>query len=152
MDFVTLFVWEKKLKIEASCVGSVLHNSATCVRLCKYTVYSYLFVLYLRFPRDLQFLVVHFALCSMVMALRKKRVPTFYDRLKIIHEVEKNPGEKRVNIAKPLGLPASTLNCVFTKKNDIREQIQKCGNTCKKLKTGKESTFDELFHRDLTKL
>jgi hypothetical protein len=41
-------------------VGSVLHTSATCVRLCKYTVYPYLFVLfYLCFPRDLQFLVVH---------------------------------------------------------------------------------------------
>jgi hypothetical protein len=28
---------------------------------------------------------------SMIMALRKKRVRTSHDRLKIIHEVEKNP-------------------------------------------------------------
>jgi hypothetical protein len=41
-------------------------------------------------------------------------------------------------------LPASTLNSIFAKKNDIREQIQKCGNACKKRKTGKESTFAEL--------
>jgi hypothetical protein len=41
-------------------VGFMLHISATRVRLCKYTVYPYLFVLYyLRFPRDLHFLVVH---------------------------------------------------------------------------------------------
>jgi hypothetical protein len=64
--------------------------------------------------------------------------------LKIIEEIEKNPEEKRVYIAKLLGLPASTLNTKFAKKNDIREQIQKCGNACKKRKTHKESTFAEL--------
>jgi hypothetical protein len=64
--------------------------------------------------------------------------------LKIIQEVEKNPGEKRVNIGKRLGLPTSTLNSICTKKNEIREQIQKCGNSCKKRKTGKESTVAEL--------
>jgi hypothetical protein len=71
-------------------------------------------------------------------------VRTLYDRLKIIEEIEKNPGEKRVDIAKWLRLHASTLYTIFTKKNDIREQIQKCGNACKKRKTGKESTFAEL--------
>jgi hypothetical protein len=52
--------------------------------------------------------------------------------LKIIEEIEKNPGEKRVDISKRLGLPASTLNTIFAKKNEIHEQIQKCGNACKK--------------------
>jgi hypothetical protein len=41
-------------------------------------------------------------------------------------------------------LPASTLSSIFAKKNDIREQILKCGDACKKRKTGKESTFAEL--------
>jgi hypothetical protein len=76
--------------------------------------------------------------------------------LKIIQEVEKNPGEKRVDIPKRLGLPASTLNSIFAKKNEICEQIQKRGNACKKRKTGKESTFAELemvlFTPILTKL
>jgi centromere protein B len=76
--------------------------------------------------------------------------------LKIIEKIEKNPGEKRVDIAKRFGLPASTLNTILAKKNDIREQIQKCGNTCKKRKAGKESTFAELemvlFTPRLTKL
>jgi peroxiredoxin family protein len=53
-----------------------------------------------------------FVLFSMIMALRKKRVRTLHDRLKIIHGVEKNPGEKRVDIAKCFGLPASTLNTI----------------------------------------
>jgi hypothetical protein len=71
-------------------------------------------------------------------------VRTLHDRLKIIQEVEKNPGEKRVDIAKRLGLPVSTLNSIFGKKNEIHEQIQKCVNACKKRKTGKELTFAEL--------
>jgi hypothetical protein len=64
--------------------------------------------------------------------------------LKIIHEFEKTPGDKRVDIAKRLRLPASTLNSIFAKKNDTCEQIQKCGNACKKRKTGKESAFADL--------
>jgi hypothetical protein len=64
--------------------------------------------------------------------------------LKIIEEVEKNPGEKRVYIAKRLGSATSTLNSIFAKKDEICQQIEKCGNACKKRKTGKESTFEEL--------
>jgi predicted transcriptional regulator len=63
--------------------------------------------------------------------MAQKLVRTLHDRLKIIEDIEKNPGENRVDIAKQLGLPASTLNTIFAKKNDIREQIQKCGNACK---------------------
>jgi len=36
------------------------------------------------------------------------------------------------------------LNSIFARKDEIRQQIEKCGNTCKKRKTGKESTFAEL--------
>jgi hypothetical protein len=53
-----------------------------------------------------------FAFYGTVMALRKNRVRSFHDGLKLIHEVEKNSGEKRVDIAKRLGLPASTLNYI----------------------------------------
>ena len=78
------------------------------------------------------------------MTQPKKQVRTSHDRLKIIEEVEKNPGEKHVYMAKQLGLAASTLNSIFTKKDEIRQQIEKCGNVCKKRKYGKESTFAEL--------
>ena len=76
------------------------------------------------------------------MTQPKKQVRTSHDRLKIIEEVEKNPGEKRVYITKRLGLATSTLISIFTKKDEIRQQIEKCGNACKR-KTG-ESTFAEL--------
>jgi len=78
------------------------------------------------------------------MAQPKKQVRTLHNRLKIIEKVEKNLGEKRVYNAKQLGLPASTLNSIFAKKDKIHQQIPKCGNACKKRKTGKESTFVEL--------
>jgi centromere protein B len=77
------------------------------------------------------------------MAQPKKQVRTLHDRLKIIEEVEKNPGEKRVYTAKRLGLAASTLNSILAKKDEIRRQIEKCGDACKR-NTGKESTFPEL--------
>jgi hypothetical protein len=42
--------------------------------------------------------------------------------LTIIEEVEKNPGEKRMDIAKRLGLAASTSNSIFAKKDEIHKQ------------------------------
>jgi len=76
------------------------------------------------------------------MVQPKKQVRALHDGLKI-EEVEKNPGEKRVYMAKRLGLAASTLNSIFAKKDEIRQQIEKC-NACKKRETGKGSTFAEL--------
>jgi hypothetical protein len=78
------------------------------------------------------------------MSQPKKQVRTQHERLKIVEEVEKNPGEKRVDIAKRLGLAPSTLNSTFAKKDKIREQTEKCGNASKKRKTERESTFTEL--------
>ena len=49
-----------------------------------------------------------------------------------------------MDIAKRLGLSASTLNSIFAKKDEIREQIEKCGKAFNKKKSGKESTFAEL--------
>jgi transposase len=71
-------------------------------------------------------------------------VRTLHEQLKIVEQVERNPGEKCVDIAKHLGLAPSTLNSIFTKKDEIREQTEKCGNASKKRKTGRESTFAEL--------
>jgi hypothetical protein len=78
------------------------------------------------------------------MTQLKKQARTLHDRLKIIKEEEKNPGEKRVYIAKRLRLAANTLNSILAKKEKIHQQTEKCGNACKKRKTGKESTFAEL--------
>ena len=78
------------------------------------------------------------------MTQPKKQVRISHDQSKIMEEVQKNPGEKHMYIAKWLGLTASTLNSIFAKKDKIRQQIEKCDNACKKGKTGRESTFAEL--------
>jgi AcrR family transcriptional regulator len=70
-------------------------------------------------------------------------VRTLQERLKIT-EVEKNPGKKRADIARRLGLAPSTLNSTFAKKEEIREQTEKCGNRSKERKTGSNSTYGEL--------
>jgi hypothetical protein len=41
-----------------------------------------------------------FALVFSSLAMAQKLVRTLHDRLKIIEEIENNPGEKRVDIAK----------------------------------------------------
>jgi hypothetical protein len=41
-----------------------------------------------------------FAFVFSSLAMAQKLVRTLHDRLKIIEEIEKNPGEKRVDIAK----------------------------------------------------
>jgi hypothetical protein len=62
-----------------------------------------------------------FALVFSSLAMAQKLVRTLYDQLKIIEEIEKNPGEKRVDITKRLGLPVSTLNTIFTKKRSANK-------------------------------
>jgi hypothetical protein len=62
------------------------------------------------------------------MAFPVKQVQTLEERLRIIEEVEKNPSEKRTDVAKQLGLPPSTLNTIIVKKK-IRE-LATCGVLC----------------------
>lgn len=78
------------------------------------------------------------------MSHPKKEVRTLNERLKVIEEVERNPNEKKVDVAKRLGLPPSTLNSIIAKKTEIRDQATKFGTSAKKRKTGRESTFAEL--------
>jgi hypothetical protein len=92
---------------------------------------------YVRFPRDLQFRVIHICVIQYDYGSAKEACENF------ARPIENNTCS-RVDFVKRLRLPASTLNSIFAKKNDIRQQIQKCGNACKKRKTGKESTFAEL--------
>jgi hypothetical protein len=89
-------------------VGSVLHTSATCGRLYVCIQSTRIYLRYIIFASHVTFsfessILVLFS--SLTMALRKKRVRTLHDRLKIIQEVERNPGEKRVDIAKHSGCP-----------------------------------------------
>jgi hypothetical protein len=93
---------EKKLK-PAIYVGSVLHTSATCGRLyvCIHSTRIYLCYILFAFHMTFSFKspILALVFSSLTMA-QPKNVRTLHDQLKIMQEVEKNPGEKRVDIAK----------------------------------------------------
>jgi hypothetical protein len=102
-------------------------------------------LLFVVIPVFLLLFLVHKAYTSkLAMSHPTKQVRMLHERLKITEEVEKNPTEKQIDIAKRLGLAPSTLNSIVVKKREIREQTDKCGKSCKKRKTGRESTFCEL--------
>jgi hypothetical protein len=85
-------------------VGTVLHKCATSGSRPVFMCYI-LLASHVTFSFDLSIFI---AVCSS-LAMAQKIVRTLNDRLKIIEEIENNPGEKRVDIAKRLGLRASTL-------------------------------------------
>jgi hypothetical protein len=56
--------------------------------------------------------------------------------------MEKTPSEKRIDAAKQLGLPLSTLNLIFVKKREFREQAVWYINQEEEM--GKELTYGKL--------
>jgi hypothetical protein len=107
-------------------VGSMLQTNAICGRLYVCIQSTCIYLRYIIFASHVTFSFESSILAlfsSLTMALPKKRVRTLHDRLKIIQEVEKNPGEKRVDIAERLGLPASTLNYICQEERDPRTNV-----------------------------
>jgi hypothetical protein len=71
------------------------------------------------------------------MAFPVKQVRTLEELLCIIEEVEKNPSEKRTDVAKRLGMPPSTLNTIIGKKKirehayvSVDQELATCGVLC----------------------
>jgi hypothetical protein len=53
------------------------------------------------------------------------------------------PHKKQIDIARYFGLTPSTVNTIAANEKEISEQKGKCGKSCKKRKTGRESAFHE---------
>jgi hypothetical protein len=49
--------------------------------------------------------------------------------------VKKNLLEKRIDVAKGLGMPPSIINSIIVKEREVREQADKSGTSAKKRKT-----------------
>jgi hypothetical protein len=64
--------------------------------------------------------------CFSQMAFPLKQVRTLEEQLRISEEVQKNPSEKRTDVAKQLGLPPSTLNTIIANEK-TREHAYVCG-------------------------
>jgi hypothetical protein len=73
------------------------------------------------------------------MAFPLKQVPTLEERLRMSEEVQKNPSEKRTDVAKQLGLPPSTLNTIIAKEKirehsymSVEQELTTCSVLCVK--------------------
>ncbi|KAH7978870.1 hypothetical protein HPB49_007190 [Dermacentor silvarum] len=53
------------------------------------------------------------------MASRKRKPLSIKDKLNILAAADRNPKRKRIDIANELGLPASTVNTVVSKRKEI---------------------------------
>ncbi|GFU15825.1 hypothetical protein NPIL_81361 [Nephila pilipes] len=75
-----------------------------------------------------------------------KQIRALEERLHVIDEMEKNlfQKKKKINAAKRLGLPPSTLNLIILKNIEFREPADENGTSAKKRKTSKMSIYSEL--------
>jgi hypothetical protein len=71
------------------------------------------------------------------MAFPVKQVRTLEERLHIIEKVEKNSSEKRIDVARQLGLPPSMLHTIIEKKKirehayvSVDQELAMCGVLC----------------------
>lgn len=55
---------------------------------------------------------------------RKQKALTLKEKLDILSKVDENPRKKRVDLARELGLPVSTLNTIVGKQEEIQKKIQ----------------------------
>lgn len=67
----------------------------------------------------------------------KRKAITVKEKLAIIQKVDSNPSASRVSIAKELGLPASTLNSIVSKREILLREAANTSSNCKKRKLGK---------------
>ncbi|KAK8785448.1 hypothetical protein V5799_008190 [Amblyomma americanum] len=54
------------------------------------------------------------------MASRKRKALSLEEKLDVLNAVDRQPAQKRVDIAKDLGLPPSTLNSIVSKSAEIQ--------------------------------
>lgn len=77
------------------------------------------------------------------MALHKRKALSLEEKLNVLDAVDKQPGRKRVEIAKELGLPPSTLNSIVSKRAEIKGNAALFGPKAKQARGAKYGTLDE---------
>nr|CAD7449951.1 unnamed protein product [Timema bartmani] len=94
-------------------------NVVKVLHICKSTLRSMNHAHYKNWNQHLRKSMIHTRYKNWNQHLRKS---TPCERLRTIEEVEKNPSEKKIDIAKLLELPPFTLNTIISNKTDIRAQ------------------------------
>ncbi|KAL1415595.1 hypothetical protein MTO96_006717 [Rhipicephalus appendiculatus] len=77
------------------------------------------------------------------MASRKRKALSLEEKLNVLHAVDKQPARKRVDIAKDLGLPPSTLNSIVSKRAEIEGNAALFGPKAKQARGAKYGNLDD---------
>ncbi|KAG0432820.1 hypothetical protein HPB47_020496 [Ixodes persulcatus] len=77
------------------------------------------------------------------MASRKRKPLTLRERLSILAVVDRDPKRKRIDIAKGLRLPASTVNTVVSKRKQIEENALVFGAATKQARGAKHGELED---------
>ncbi|KAH7975727.1 hypothetical protein HPB52_004647 [Rhipicephalus sanguineus] len=77
------------------------------------------------------------------MASRKRKPLSIKEKLNILAVVDGNPKRKRVDIANELGLPASTVNTVVSKRKEIETNALVFGGATKQARGARHGELEE---------
>ncbi|KAG0432026.1 hypothetical protein HPB47_021215 [Ixodes persulcatus] len=76
------------------------------------------------------------------MASRKHKPLSLKEKLNILAAVDQDPKRKRIDIARDLGLPASTVNTVVSKRKDIESNALVFGSATKQARGAKHGELE----------
>ncbi|KAL1421397.1 hypothetical protein MTO96_000475 [Rhipicephalus appendiculatus] len=77
------------------------------------------------------------------MASRKRKPLSIKEKLNILAVVDRNPKRKRIDIANELGLPASTVNIVVSKRKEIETNALVFGGATKQARGARHGELEE---------
>ncbi|KAL1445234.1 hypothetical protein MTO96_045136 [Rhipicephalus appendiculatus] len=77
------------------------------------------------------------------MASRKRKPLSIKQKLNILAVVDRNPKRKRIDIANELGLPASTVNTVVSKRKEIETNALVFGGATKQARGARHEELEE---------
>uniref|UniRef100_A0A1E1X318 Putative tigger transposable element n=1 Tax=Amblyomma aureolatum TaxID=187763 RepID=A0A1E1X318_9ACAR len=77
------------------------------------------------------------------MASRKRKALSLQEKLDALNAVDRQPARKRIDIAKDLGLPPSTLNSIVSKRAEIEGNAALFGPKAKQARGAKYGNLDE---------
>lgn len=85
---------------------------------------------------------------KMSSSLRKRKALSLKDKIEILREVDKNNGLNRVQLAKQLNIPVSTLSTIVYNRKKIEENASACGSSVSKrlrVQAGKFSEVEDIL-------
>lgn len=76
---------------------------------------------------------------------RKRKALSFKDKLEILKKVDEEPKKRRIDMAKELGLPLSTLSTIVGQRDQIMQNVQRFGVNSKEAKSAHHVKVEEVL-------